>query len=435
MTAAEPAQMGVVSKGRRSWLERVPSWVQRLVTIGVLADDPEEERLRKASLTLTATLVSALAVIWVATYSMLGLYLSAAIPFAYQVISIGSLVGLARTGRFEFFRTSQLSLMLVLPALLQWSLGGFVASSGVMLWSLVTPLGALAFSRRPLPWFSGYLVLTVALGVAEAFLIPAPIPASVNVVFFVLNIGGVSAVVYFLLRYFMRGLALEQQKSERLLLNVLPATIAQRLKAGERPLADRFEDVAVLFADLVGFTAISEQLTPEGVVEMLDGLFSEFDAMAERHQLEKIKTVGDAYMVVAGLPEPRSDPAQAVLEMAVEMQRLVAGYRTAVGSELRLRIGIDVGPVVAGVIGEKKFTYDLWGDTVNTASRMESHGIPGQIQVTPRAYERLRDRYLFEPREPVEIKGKGIMAPFLLVGPVAVGQTQRTAIADGQPGL
>jgi adenylate cyclase len=430
VTAAEPGQMGVVSKGRRSWLERVPSWVQRLVTIGVLADDPEEERLRKASLTLTSTLVSALAVIWVATYSVLGLYLSAAIPFAYQVISIGSLVVLARTGRFEFFRTSQLSLMLVLPALLQWSLGGFVASSGVMLWSLVTPLGALAFSRRPLPWFSGYLVLTVALGVAEAFLIPALIPASVNVVFFVLNIGGVSAVVYFLLRYFMRGLALEQQKSERLLLNVLPATIAQRLKAGERPLADRFEDVAVLFADLVGFTAISEQLTPEGVVEMLDGLFSEFDAMAERHQLEKIKTVGDAYMAVAGLPEPRSDPAQAVLEMAVEMQRLVAGYRTTVGSELRLRIGIDIGPVVAGVIGEKKFTYDLWGDTVNTASRMESHGIPGQIQVTPRAYQRLQDRHQFEPREPMEIKGKGLMAPYLLVGPRDGRPPQQAAIGD-----
>lgn len=435
MSAADPSHMGVISKGRRSWLERVPSWVRRLVTIGVLADDPEEERLRKASLTLTATMVSALAVVWVTTYSILGLYLSAAIPFGYQVISIGSLVVLARTGRFEFFRTSQLSLMLVLPALLQWSLGGFVVSSGVMLWSLVAPLGALAFSRRPLPWFLGYLVLTVALGVAEAFLIPAPIPASVSVVFFVLNIGGVSTVVYLLLRYFMRGLALEQQKSERLLLNVLPATIAQRLKAGERPLADRFEDVAVLFADLVGFTAISEQLTPEQVVEMLDGLFSEFDAMAERRQLEKIKTVGDAYMVVAGLPEPRSDAAEAVLEMAVEMQRLVAAYGTPVGSELRLRIGIDIGPVVAGVIGERKFTYDLWGDTVNTASRMESHGIPGQIQVTPRAYERLRDRYHFESREPLEIKGKGKMAPFLLVGPVEGSPVQHIGVGERRPGL
>jgi adenylate cyclase len=435
VTAAETGQMGVSAKGRRSWLERVPSWVQRLVTIGVLADDPEEERLRKASLTLTATLVSALAIVWVTTYSVLGLYLSAAIPFGYQVISIGSLVVLARTGRFEFFRTSQLSLMLVLPALLQWSLGGFVVSSGVMLWSLVAPLGALAFSRRPMPWFSGYLVLTVALGVAEAFLTPAPIPASVTVVFFVLNIGGVSTVVYFLLRYFMRGLAMEQEKSERLLLNVLPATIAQRLKAGERPLADRFEDVAVLFADLVGFTAISEQLTPEQVVEMLDGLFSEFDAMAERRQLEKIKTVGDAYMAVAGLPEPRSDAAEAVLEMAVEMQRLVAVYGTAVGSELRLRIGIDIGPVVAGVIGERKFTYDLWGDTVNTASRMESHGIPGQIQVTPRAYERLRDRYHFEPRAPVEIKGKGKMATFLLVGPVEGSPAQHIGVGERRPGL
>jgi adenylate cyclase len=418
VTAAEPPQMGVTSRVRPSWLERVPSWARRLGTVGVLAEDPQEERLRKASLTLTATMVTVLAVVWVTTYSLLGLYVSAAIPFAYQLVSIASLVALARTGRFEFFRTSQLILMLVLPALLQWSLGGFVASSGVMLWSLVTPLGALAFSRRPLPWFLGYLALTVALGVGEAFLSPAPVPASVNVVFFVLNIGGVSTVVYFLLRYFMRGLAREQQKSERLLLNVLPAAIAERLKAGERPLADRFEEVAVLFADLVGFTAMSEHLTPEEVVELLDGLFTEFDTMAQRHHLEKIKTVGDAYMVVAGLPEPRADAAEAVLEMAVEMQRLVVAFPTPFGAELRLRMGIDVGPVVAGVIGERKFTYDLWGDTVNTASRMESHGIPGRIQVTPRAYERLRDRYQFEPREPLEIKGKGMMAPFLLVGPL-----------------
>ena len=435
MTAAEHDQGGVISKSRPSWLERVPSWVQRLATMGVLAEDPEEERLRKASLTLTATMVSALAIVWVTTYSLLGLYLSAAIPLGYQVISIASLAVLARTGRFEFFRTSQLSLMLVLPALLQWSLGGFIASSGVMLWSLVSPLGALAFSRRPLPWFSGYLLLTIALGVGEAFLTPARIPASVNVVFFVLNIGGVSTVVYLLLRYFMKGLALEQQKSERLLLNVLPATIAQRLKAGERPLADRFEGVAVLFADLVGFTAISEHLSPEEVVELLDGLFSEFDGMAERHQLEKIKTIGDAYMVVAGLPDPRPDAAEAVVEMAIEMQRLIASFATPSGSVLRLRIGIDIGPVVAGVIGEKKFTYDLWGDTVNTASRMESNGLPGQIQLTPRAYERLRDRYQFEPREPLEIKGKGMMAPFLLVGPLGGRTIQRAAIGDSRLGV
>ena len=157
--------------------------------------------------------------------------------------------------------------------------------------------------------------------------------------------------------------------------------------------------------------------------------------MAERHHLEKIKTVGDAYMVVAGLPEPRFDAAEAVVEMAVEMQLRVANFSTPSGSQLRLRIGIDVGPVVAGVIGERKFTYDLWGDTVNTASRMESHGIPGRIQVTPRAYERLRDRYRFEPRDPVEIKGKGMMAPFLLVGPLEGRPTQGTAQGESRPGF
>jgi class 3 adenylate cyclase len=361
-------------------------------------------------------MVTALAVVWVVTYFVLGRYVSAAIPFAYQIISIASLVVLARTGRFASFRSSQLSLMVLLPVLLQWSLGGFVASSGVILWALVSPLGALVLSPRPLPWFSSYLALTVVSGVVEPFLAPAPIPASVTVVFFVLNIGGVSAVVYFLLRYFMRGLALEREKSERLLLNVLPASIARRLKAGERPLADRFEEAAVLFADLVGFTPLSEKLTPEELVGMLDGLFSEFDAMAEQRQLEKIKTVGDAYMVVGGLPEPRPDAAEAVAEMALEMQELVAGYHTPSGQLLRLRIGIDIGPVVAGVIGKKKFTYDLWGDTVNSASRMESHGLPGKIQVTPRAYDRLKHRYRFQSREPVEVKGKGRTVPFLLIG-------------------
>ncbi|MGH8927597.1 MAG: adenylate/guanylate cyclase domain-containing protein, partial [Acidimicrobiia bacterium] len=405
-TAGQALEAPPISS-RRTWLERLPGWTKRLATIGVLPEDAEEERLRKASLVLTASMITAMAVVWVVTYTALGLYGSAAIPFGYQIVSIASLVVLARTRRFGFFRTSQLGLMLALPVVLQWSLGGFLASSGVMLWSLISPLGALVFSPRPLPWFSGYMALTVASGVVEPFLTPAGIPGSVNVAFFVLNIGGVSAVVYFLLRYFMRGLAMERHKSEILLLNVLPATIARRLKAGERPLADRFEEVAVLFADLVGFTPMSEQLSPEDVVELLDGLFSEFDAMADRRGLEKIKTVGDAYMVVGGLPEPRSDAVEAVAEMALEMQDLVAGWQSPTGERLRLRIGIDIGPVVAGVIGRRKFSYDLWGDTVNSASRMESHGIPGQIQVTPRAYERLRHWYRFKPREPVDIKGKG----------------------------
>lgn len=387
-----------------------------MVSIGSLPEDSDEERLQKASLILTASMITVLAVVWVVTYASLGLYLSAAIPFGYQVISVTSIVVAARTGHFEAFKTGQLGLMLLLPVLLQWSLGGFVPSSGVMLWSLVAPLGALVFASRPLPWFVAYLILTGVSGAIEPILSPSPIPVWLVVTFFVLNIGGVSTVVYFLLRYFMRGLAAEREKSERLLLNMLPAPIARRLKAGERPLADRCDEAAVLFADLVGFTAMSETLTPEEVVAMLDTLFSRFDEMAEQKQLEKIKTLGDAYMVVGGLPEYRPDAAEAVAEMALDMQDVVAAYRTPSGHSLILRIGIDAGPVVAGVIGRKKFTYDLWGDTVNTASRMESQGIPGRIQVTPRARELLKHRFRFEPRGPLEVKGKGRITPYLLVG-------------------
>jgi class 3 adenylate cyclase len=174
--------------------------------------------------------------------------------------------------------------------------------------------------------------------------------------------------------------------------------------------------VVVLFADLVDFTPLAGRLDPDRLVEMLDELFSQFDAIADRHALEKIKTVGDAYMVVGGLPNPSPTALEAAAEMALEMQELISHKRAPTGDLLRLRVGIDIGPVVAGVIGHKKFSYDLWGDTVNTASRMESSGVAGQIQVTARAYERLQHLYLFRPREPMEVKGKGTIAAYLLVG-------------------
>jgi class 3 adenylate cyclase len=219
-----------------------------------------------------------------------------------------------------------------------------------------------------------------------------------------------------------RLLRAEQERSEGLLLNVLPAPIAARLKRGEAVIADRFAEVTVLFADLVDFTGRSQETSPERVVRLLDDLFSAFDRLAERHGLEKIKTIGDAYMVVGGLPEPRPDHAQAVADMALDLREEVARHRDPGGRPLALRIGIDSGPVVAGVIGRRKFSYDLWGDTVNTASRMESHGVAGCIQVTERTWRRLRDRYRFERRGPVQVKGKGELVTWFLVG------------RDGQPG-
>jgi class 3 adenylate cyclase len=213
-----------------------------------------------------------------------------------------------------------------------------------------------------------------------------------------------------------RALAAEQQRSERLLLNVLPAPIAARLKQSKGVIADAFPEATVLFADLVDFTRRSQHVSPQQVVQGLNDLFSAFDQLARRLGLEKIKTIGDAYMVAGGLPDPRPDHAQAVAEMALGMRDEVTRRVDPGGRLLQVRIGMDTGPVVAGVIGTDKFSYDLWGDTVNTASRMESTGIPGCIQVTDRTYRRLRDRYRFQQRGPIHVKGKGELVTYLLLG-------------------
>jgi class 3 adenylate cyclase len=213
-----------------------------------------------------------------------------------------------------------------------------------------------------------------------------------------------------------RLLLAEEERSERLLLNVLPAPIAERLKQGEGVIADAFPEVTVLFADLVDFTRRSQQVSPAQVVATLNELFSAFDRLAQRHGLEKIKTIGDAYMVAGGLPNPRPDHTQAVAEMALAMQEEVAGRADPSGQPLAVRIGIDTGPVEAGVIGTSKFSYDLWGDTVNTASRMESHGVAGCIQVTERTWKRLRDGYRFQRRGPIQVRGMGELVTYFLLG-------------------
>jgi class 3 adenylate cyclase/CheY-like chemotaxis protein len=205
---------------------------------------------------------------------------------------------------------------------------------------------------------------------------------------------------------------LEQEKSERLLLNILPKPVADRLKQSPEVIAERFEAVTVLFADIVGFTTLSAQVSPEELVRLLNDIFSCFDGLADKYGLEKIKTIGDAYMAVAGLPMPRPDHAAAAADMALEMQREIA---TLAEGQLQARIGMHTGPVVAGVIGKKKFSYDLWGDTVNTASRMESHSIPGQIQVTQATYEFLQGAFLFEARGKIQVKGKGELTTYLLI--------------------
>jgi len=212
------------------------------------------------------------------------------------------------------------------------------------------------------------------------------------------------------------ALTAEKQKSERLLLNILPAAIADQLKQNPQSTAQRYEDVTILFADIVDFTSFSAQIAPTGLVDLLNRIFSNFDRLAEIHGLEKIKTVGDAYMVVGGLPTPREDHVDAIANMALDMQTTITNFKRSNGSPFQLRIGIHTGPVVAGVIGIKKFIYDLWGDTVNIASRMESRGHANRIQVTQAVYQRLKERYELESRGDIDIKGRGIMRTYWLWG-------------------
>jgi class 3 adenylate cyclase len=219
---------------------------------------------------------------------------------------------------------------------------------------------------------------------------------------------------------YLEQLRLEREKSERLLLNVLPKSIADRLKQGETTIADSFPDVTVLFADLGDFTRRSTEVPAPELVHLLNEVFSKFDWLAELHLLEKIKTIGDAYMVVGGLPTPRPDHVEAVAEMALDMRKVVTKLNWGDGKSFELRIGISTGPVVAGIIGSKKFIYDLWGDTVNIASRMESLGQLGAIQVSEPTYERLKDKYTFESRGKIEVKGKGKMTTYFLTGRIPV---------------
>lgn len=215
---------------------------------------------------------------------------------------------------------------------------------------------------------------------------------------------------------YLAQLRIEREKSERLLLNILPSAIAERLKEDQGIIAESFTEATILFSDVVGFTQMSARIKPVELVYLLNEIFSSFDELAARHGLEKIKTIGDAYMVAAGLPERRADHAEAMAEMGLDMQAALDAFNRARGTTLNIRTGINTGPVVAGIIGTSKFIYDLWGDAVNTASRMESHSTPGRIQVTAATFERLRHAYLFEPRGTINIKGKGDMSTYFLLG-------------------
>jgi class 3 adenylate cyclase len=283
--------------------------------------------------------------------------------------------------------------------------------------AVLVPMGAgLLLGRRAAVFaFAGLAALVLWAAVTDSST-PSLLPISpvLGVALYAMNLliaGGIALSLVL----FVDGERLKAKaRSHALLLNVLPEAIVERLQGGEQVIADHYSEVTVLFSDVVDFTPWSERVEPQQVVAVLDNLFSAFDALAERYELEKIKTIGDAYMVVAGVPKARTDHAEVMLEMAIAMHRATDEQPPLDGHRLQVRTGIATGPVVAGVIGRQKFSYDLWGDTVNTASRMESSGVPGCIQVTEATWQRVRDRYAFQVREGVEVKGKGPMTTYLL---------------------
>jgi adenylate cyclase len=391
------------------------------LSIGADPRDTTDERFRKRLLVGVAVIILPVAFLWGCLYWAFDEEPVALTPWAYVAGSAISLAVFARTRNFASLRTSQLLLILVAPALGTVMVGGLRESSSVILWALLAPLGAVALDRpgRAWPWFAAFVAtVLLTLGLAEVVRPDAAdLPDGFVRTFDVLNIVVVSAVAMLLLVTFARGRDAAQARVEALLLNVLPAEIAQRLQSDPNSIADHFDDASILFADVVDFTPLAGELDPRDVVGLLDRLFTSFDELVDRYGVEKIKTIGDCYMVAAGVPTQRWDHAQALAELALEMRERV---KTCLPDHpdhgLRLRIGISSGPVVAGVIGRRRFLYDLWGDTVNMASRMESHGTPDEIQITRSTWRLLRDDFVTEPIGLVEVKGKGEVETWRLVG-------------------
>jgi guanylate cyclase len=402
-------------------LDLIRTLIDRIDNAAALPGDTPIVRLRKTLLVFLSAM-GTLVVPWGAAFFYdAGMPHAAAIVLGYSALSLLSGLHLLMAHSAAVAGPLQLIGLLTGPFLLQWTMGGFTASGAVILWSLLSPLCALVLqgTRNAVGWFAAYaLIIFVAAGLDVVQGAPQQ-----QVLLYCENVLLVSSLAFFALRFFVverdkarAALEREQARSEALLLNILPPPIADRLKAGDQTIADGYAEATILFADLVGFTRLSTTVAPDKLVVMLNQLFSRFDQLSARFGVEKIKTIGDAYMACAGVPVGRRDHAEAIAEMALAMRDAVEAHNRESGSELQIRIGINTGPVVAGVIGLKKFIYDLWGDTVNFASRMESHGIPNGIQVSAATWERLRDRYDFEARGRIEVKGVGQVEAYLLKG-------------------
>jgi guanylate cyclase len=382
--------------------------------------------VEKSLLAWSSPLIILAAAVWGTTYLVFNETVSGLLSFAYLVVTLVSLLVFARTRRYRVFLFSQLLIGMTFPFIHTILLGGMWNSSMVILWTLAGPIGALLFYplRYARWWWLAFVVL-ISTSVLLHPLIEHDnnLPLALRRIFLVLNLVSVSSISLLALYYFIgqkneayRLLHIEQQKSENLLLNVLPREIAAILKNEDRTIADSLDGVSILFADMVGFTPLTAHMAPKAVVGLLNDIFSHFDELLEKHGVEKIRTMGDNYMVAAGVPRPRADHAHCLATMALEMQDYLQQRRENTGMPIDFRIGINSGSVVGGVIGHKKFVYDVWGDAVNIASRMQSQGVAGKIQVTRATYELICDDFILERRGTINLRGRGTMETWFLVG-------------------
>jgi adenylate cyclase len=418
----KPAAWSLPSSRRLSPMTRVPVGrsLQRFVSAGFAPSDSDQVRVQKATLTLVIGFLVLLSPVWIVTYLLLGRPLSAAIPAVYVGVGVLRLANLFRTKRPGSLVASQTLLFMVLPLALQWSLGGFERGSAVALWAFVAPLSALVTwgLRQAVRVLVALLLALVVSGLLESTLraLVPPLPEGVATGFWVLNVSAPLTTAFVLLAYFLHQRDLATARSEDLLRNVLPGTIADRLKAGSGQIADGYAATSVVFIDIVEFTRFAERTAPERLVVLLGRVFAVLDDLVERHGLEKIKTLGDGYLAVAGVPEPRPDHARAAAAMTLDTRVALRQALADDWPDLDVRIGIASGPLVAGVIGRRRFSYDLWGDTVNTASRMASLAEPGTIQLTQATRDLLEADAIIEPRGIVDVKGKGSLRTYRLVG-------------------
>lgn len=412
---------------------------QAFCNAGFRPGDDAALRLKKSLLIFATGLVSLGSILWLLLYWQMGPQFSSTVAFVFQIMLVANLLFFFKSGNFDFFRYSQLALFLLAPFVIQWGIGNFITASGISLWALLAPIGAVLCcgARESTIWFFAYLFLTALSGFFDYVLADSltalgkAVPTRVSVFFFALNFAAISSIVYLLLRYATQEkaktqAALEethrllqdaQERSERLLLNILPGPIAERLKHDKQTIADGFADVTVMFVDIVNFTKLAEGLSPQQVFSMLNRIFSSFDELAEEYGTQKIKTIGDAYMVAGGLNNDQNNYSKAIADLALAMRDLLQRDFLINDLHLEVRIGIGSGPVVAGVVGKKKFIYDLWGDTVNLASRITSEGVPGMIQVDEATYRRLAAHFDFEDSQLIHLKGKGSTVVYRLIGP------------------